>query len=159
MKIVILLAIQILIIQIQIFSLSAKLRLQRKIKCNRKNAIVVTLMLPKVNNEGNVSISNEISVFNVAVCQPSVSNNYCKKVNTIWFSPPCHFRYSNNYRFKVKCIFESSFLRKFDNYSYYYSTFGLKFTILHKSGKGNEMESIMFPFTPLSTVCWNYLLK
>ena len=154
MKIV-LLAIQILIIQIFICFSSAKL-LQRKIKCNRKNVVVVTLMFSRgVVIKESVSTSDEKSVFNVDVCHPSVSNKYCTdKVNTIWYAPPCYYQHYT-YRLQVKCHIHNKFLKVIGKL-HSYSTFGLKVSILQESQNRNNSLvkwEKMIPFTPAMVCC------
>ena len=142
-----------LVIQILICSTSTKL-LQRHIKCNRKNIVVVTLKFSNVGMDDNVLMSHGKSVFKATVCQSSPSNNYCTHKNTIWYKPPC---YSKN-TLQVKCYFGRKFLKKFDQNHYTYSTFGLKVSILQEAGTGNESAVTVIPFTP-GMICWNVKLE
>ena len=153
MKTVILSAIPILIIQIFIYSSSAKY-LRRKIKCNRKNVVVVTLKFSTNPVEDNVSTSHGKSVFNATVCRTSINNKYCTLKSTIWNIPRCLYQHSNN-RFQVKCYMYKKFLKTFGKV-HSYSTFGLKVSIFQESRKRDKsiVRSVkMIPFTPAMICC------
>ena len=134
------LSIQILIIQIFICSFFANLRLQRKIKCNRKNRVVVTLRWSKMEEGKNVTRPDGQSVFNATLCEPSINNKYCLHKNTIWHTPRCQYQHSNN-RHQVKCHIYRKFLKKFGKL-HSYSTFGLKVSIFQESRNRNTPSMV-----------------